>query len=297
MIQLTDGMCSSTCALFVELMTHQAGVRTVTVGGRPTTGPMQAVSGSRGARVYDASELDEDFEFVSDTIENTAAAALLPNRSDTGIWVNSAGINIRDQVRENDNTPLQFKYEAADCRIYYTLANVFNMTRLWRDAATAAWDDPSLCVEGSTGFPTARNTSSTQPPPKRTAQAPNLDHDPNLAAFVANSTGNDMGGISALGSRPTGAITSCKTNSDCSGALCQSTPLRCGTLFKPVLACLPRCTSANPYACPGNSDCDYDAPLPSKLNAAIGRSANFGRQIQQGRCRPRGPTMGLACPL
>jgi hypothetical protein len=276
-------------------MAHQAGVRTVAVGGRPTTGPMQAVSGSRGARVYDASELDDDFKFVSDTIRNFSAAALLPNRSDTGVWVNSAGINIRDQVRGNDLTPLQFKYEAADCRIYYTLANVFNMTRLWRDAATAAWDDPSFCVEGSTGFPTARNTSSTQAPPERTAQAPSLDHDPSLAKFV-NFVGDNTGGISAGGSRPTGEIIACTSNANCNGAQCLPTPLRCGAGLRTVLACLPRCSSADPVSCPGSSDCDYDSDFPSKMNGVAGRNAVFKRVVQQGHCRPRGPTLNLACP-
>lgn len=275
-------------------MTHQAGVRTVTVGGRPSTGPMQAVSGSRGARVYDASELDDDFSFVSNTIENNTAAALLPNRSDTGVWVTSAGINIRDQVRENDLTPLQFKYEAADCRIYYTVNNVFNMTRLWRDAATAAWNDSSLCVEGSTGFPTARNTTSTQEPPERTAQAPTLDLDLDNAEFV-NFAGNDTGGLAAGGSRPTGDITGCSSSTQCNGAQCLPTVIICNGVRTSVNACLPRCSSADP-SCPGSSDCFYEAALTSKLNAVAGRNAVLKRPVQQGHCRPRAATRALACP-
>jgi len=42
-ILLTDSLCASTCALFVEMMNHQAGVKTVVAGGRPSYGPMQAV--------------------------------------------------------------------------------------------------------------------------------------------------------------------------------------------------------------------------------------------------------------
>ena len=71
---------------------------------------------------------------------------------DSGVYVAVLGVNLRDQVRLDDSVPLQFKYEAADCRIFYTLDNVYNMSRLWRDTVTAAFDDPSLCVEGSTGF-------------------------------------------------------------------------------------------------------------------------------------------------
>lgn len=42
-IILTDGHCSSTCSLFVEMMHQEAGVRTVVAGGRPEYGPMQAI--------------------------------------------------------------------------------------------------------------------------------------------------------------------------------------------------------------------------------------------------------------
>ncbi len=48
--------------------------------------------------------------------------------------------------------PLQFAYLAADCRIYYTLDSVVNVSSLWRDAARAMWVDSRLCVAGSTGY-------------------------------------------------------------------------------------------------------------------------------------------------
>ncbi len=41
-IILTDGLCGSTCSLFMEMMHHEAGVRTVVAGGRPSYGTMQA---------------------------------------------------------------------------------------------------------------------------------------------------------------------------------------------------------------------------------------------------------------
>ena len=47
-IILTDGACGSTCSLFVDLMTRQANVPTVTFGGRPFYGPMLAVGETRG---------------------------------------------------------------------------------------------------------------------------------------------------------------------------------------------------------------------------------------------------------
>jgi len=289
---LTDGLCSSTCALFVELMTHQAGVRTVTVGGRPTTGPMQAASGSRGARVYEARELDDDFRFVADIIKNTTATALLPDRSDSGIWITSAGINVRDQVRDDDPTPLQFKYQAADCRMYYTLKNVFNMTRLWHDVATAAWDDPSLCVEGSTGFPTGRNTTSTQAPPVRTAEAPVVDL--SLGEFVGY-VANDTSGFQDSGDFPNTEIYNCKTSADCNGSQCLKTAIKCNGILTPVMACLPKCSSLD-YSCSGSSDCQYYEITASKLNAIEGRFVYWTRDVSVGLCRPRKATPWLVCP-
>lgn len=76
---------------------------------------------------------------------------------DSGVFTAAFGINLRDQVRPDDPVPLQFKYEPADCRIFYSLANAFNFTRLWSDAVIAAFDDNSMCVDGSTGFSRSSN--------------------------------------------------------------------------------------------------------------------------------------------
>ncbi|KAH6011513.1 hypothetical protein HBI83_161230 [Parastagonospora nodorum] len=291
---LTDGLCASACAVFVEMMT-QAGVRTVAVGGRPEPGPMQAVGGSRGARVYHASELDEDFGFVSDTIKNSTAAAQLPSRSDTGMWITDATINIRDQVRANETTPLHFKYGAADCRIYYTLDNIFNTTRLWRDAAKATWDDRSLCVAGSTGFPSARNATSKQTPPSQTTYVPTLSLDPDSSIQVLSNI--TLGGIEAGDGLPFLGITSC--NIGCSrGRQCLATVLRCNGAYRDTTACLPQCLSTDPNSCPETSRCDYNpGSIGSTINAYGDRAAYaFGTPLHVGFCRPTGPNQMLACP-
>lgn len=152
-------------------MTRQAGVRTITAGGRPQSGPMQAVSGSRGAAAYTSWDLDFDIQGLNDTLDDQDSFAKFPRRSDTGMWVNNAGITIRNQVREGDDTPLQFLFQAADCRIFYTLKNVYNMTQLWYDAVKATWDDTSLCVKNSTGYPSARNLESDKAPPAPISQS------------------------------------------------------------------------------------------------------------------------------
>ncbi|KAI9657704.1 MAG: hypothetical protein M1821_002880 [Bathelium mastoideum] len=188
-VLLTDGICASSCSLFLEMMVHQAGAHTIVVGGRPETGPMQAASGTRGAQVYSADDLDDDFQFASS--QNDTANSTLPPR-DLSFYVTYAGFNLRDQVRPNDSTPLQFKYEAADCRIYYNLANVYNMPQLWRDAAKATWEDRSLCVEGSTGYSTPSNgTTTSKTPPAPIIQLPTLNSTSinRLADFGADVTG------------------------------------------------------------------------------------------------------------
>ena len=133
----------------MELMRHQAGVRTVVVGGRPVTGPMQAPAGSRGAQLYSVGDLDADIE-VASRINATAGDILPPRQLD--VFVSQLTINLRDQIRQGEDIPLQFLYEAADCRIFYTLQTVYNFTNLWKYATEAAGTRPELCVAGSTGY-------------------------------------------------------------------------------------------------------------------------------------------------
>jgi hypothetical protein len=48
-ILLYDGYCASTCTLFSEFLRTQAGVKSIAIGGRPSSGPMQGVGGVKGA--------------------------------------------------------------------------------------------------------------------------------------------------------------------------------------------------------------------------------------------------------
>ena len=156
---LTDAYCSSACAIFVELMHHQAGVRTVVAGGRPDTTPMQAVGGSRGAQVYSSIALDADI----DVAEFLNSSLVLPDR-DAGNYINYAGFNIKDQIRKGEDFPLQFAFEPATCRIFYTVHTVYNYLNLWNYVVDAIWRNPSLCIAGSAnGTLTADPTNETGP--------------------------------------------------------------------------------------------------------------------------------------
>ncbi|KAL9624193.1 MAG: hypothetical protein Q9204_007886, partial [Flavoplaca sp. TL-2023a] len=159
-ILLSDGICSSACADFVEMMHYQAGVRTVVVGGLPEAGAMQVPAGSRGAEAYSSFALDLDIEFAS-TINATAAASL-PQDRDIDFYITYASFNIRDAVRKNNPTPLQFQELPADCRIFYTVPTVYNFENLWNYVIDAMWRNPSLCIAGSAS-PFAPSTASNSP--------------------------------------------------------------------------------------------------------------------------------------
>lgn len=138
------------------MMHHEAGVRIVVAGGQPTPGPMQS-SSTRGAASYTVDTLDAHIEFAQEIykLNDTDVYFLPPNRTEaSGIAINVASINLRDQVRKDDTTPLQFAYEAADCRIWYTPQTLYNYTMLWKYAADSIWGSKDLCVSGSKGYST-----------------------------------------------------------------------------------------------------------------------------------------------
>ena len=102
----------------MEMMHHLAGVKTIVVGGKPSYGPMQALAGTRGARSFTLGLLNQNSNIIKRL--NSNAAILLPAR-ELDYWISYASVNLRDQIREDQaGIPLQFVYEAADCRIFYT---------------------------------------------------------------------------------------------------------------------------------------------------------------------------------
>jgi hypothetical protein len=141
-VLLTDGICGSTCSLFVEMMREQ-GVRSVAVGGSPSPGPMQAASGSRGATSYSGEQLWHDFV-------NTPGIAQDFVTPETGMSDVYTGFTLRDQVQRNETVPNQVQYMPANCRLYWTIANFYNYTRLWQDVHDAIFTDGGRCVAEST---------------------------------------------------------------------------------------------------------------------------------------------------
>jgi hypothetical protein len=223
---------------------------------------MQAASGSRGASIYYTDELDADIQFAQEILEDSIfdsslSPSFLPNRTtELTVQVSYASINLRDQVRENETVPLQFAYEAADCRIFYTIQTFYNYTALWQYAADAIWTNPALCVVGSTGFASAPGAAS------------NLDGPPNAPSatvtaddIVGHLTANDTSQIPYLTHNADGIedaapvskanpVKQCKSNADCvtlgkTHHFCAVVPL-CDANLNPTVTtglCLKKCSN------------------------------------------------------
>lgn len=141
-------------------MRQQGGVKSVALGGRPSTDIIQAVGGVKGTN-------DLPFEAVFDTIVETWSVS---NSSAQSYWETTllkdytalplyrstdVVFNARNGYRQGDtsNTPLQFVYEPADCRILYTPAMILDQSAVWKSVADSAWGGGAgnACVAGELG--------------------------------------------------------------------------------------------------------------------------------------------------
>lgn len=160
-IVVSDGFCASTCSIFTGLLMRQAGVRTIALGGRPLNLPMQAIGGVKGAQA-------EEWPFLQEVLEGVGEAAVqanqtqvlekyeayLPSLDDPPLLpalASSGGFNYRNAYKQDDQDgyPLQFVYEAANCRLFYTQEMIVNVTNVWTRAVDIAWNG-AKCVAGST---------------------------------------------------------------------------------------------------------------------------------------------------
>ncbi|KAJ4369800.1 hypothetical protein N0V83_005564 [Neocucurbitaria cava] len=150
---VTDGYCASTCTIFSELMTQQAGVKTIAMGGRSNKNKIQAIGGVKGVNNYQFGYIQQLAQYairytpsLNTSILKTDYYSDLPyNRATI-----SPGVNVRDGLRQNDTSgvALQFKYEEANCRLYYTPEMTVDITSLWKAAADAQWGNSGKCVSG-----------------------------------------------------------------------------------------------------------------------------------------------------
>jgi hypothetical protein len=290
-IILSDGLCSSACALFMELMRHEANVKTVVVGGRPDYTPMQAPSGTRGAASYDIERMDYDITAALSIGDSVAEQ--FPTEREHAFFIAGASVNLRDQILRNDNskTPLQFKFERADCRIFYTPDTWYNFTNLWNYAAKAAWKNSTLCIEKSPDHPTQPSASSTIYEVEATEStfvtSDLLDDKGEFSASIhlddpsndISDSGKDIENLKDLGKR-------CKGNHNCGGRLqCISVPVWDSEL-KPTMQrqCVRSCgqtsnTNRNP--------CPFGFYCPENHVSQDSTKSNRPTRFRSGFCFPK----------
>lgn len=138
------------------------GVRTITFGGRPTESPMQGVGGVKGGQSLGINYINGYIQQANQLIHGSAGSTspLLttdewkkfndssPGTETSFAW--SGSVNLRNEYDpDDDQTPLQFVYEAAECRRFYTIENYVQRETVWQDA-TASMFGNGGCVKGST---------------------------------------------------------------------------------------------------------------------------------------------------
>ncbi|KAI1460941.1 hypothetical protein F4805DRAFT_478030 [Annulohypoxylon moriforme] len=161
-VLLTDGNCGSTCTIFSYLMIFQMDIKTVSVGGRPQIGPMQSIGGTEGSQVLEFSEISQISAIAIGAVPDPQQSQQLKT-SELGVLAQGyavkralsatspGSVNFKNAFAPSDAaTPLQFLYEPANCRFFYTPEMVTSAELTWRYAVNATWGDPATyCVEGS----------------------------------------------------------------------------------------------------------------------------------------------------
>ncbi|KAK5625681.1 hypothetical protein RRF57_001397 [Xylaria bambusicola] len=189
---ITDGICASTCTTFVNLMVNAGGVRALTFGGRPRFEPMQVMGGVRGAQSLAFADLDAEIaEAIARLNDNPSIFSQEQIDLAQKVWpkglnnlplpINGGGVNLRNAYQEGaDHLPLQFDYQASDCRLFYTAQNLVDPSSTWADAKAAIWGDRG-CVKNSTG---GRGSLADR----------TRNDNPNSNSTGDNLTGGDSGG-------------------------------------------------------------------------------------------------------
>jgi len=142
-------------------MTKQAGVKTIALGGRSNTNQMQAIGGVKGVNNFQWGFIQEyagtAVRVATGDLKTKLDNSILPREYRSDIVFNraagSAGVNVRDGLGYNDTSgiALQFVYEEADCRLFYTPEMTVDVTAIWKAAADAQWGSSGNCVRKDYG--------------------------------------------------------------------------------------------------------------------------------------------------
>jgi len=160
-----DGFYALTCSIFINMIINIGGVQALSFRGHPNRQPMQIMGGIRGSQTLGFDDITavvsaaksvyqdtpEKLEFITkEEIKRFIKVAPRP-LEEFPIKLRSGQVNILDAYQEgDDDLPLQFQYQAGDCRLYYTAENIYHPETIWKSAKEAIWGNRS-CVKGSTG--------------------------------------------------------------------------------------------------------------------------------------------------
>ncbi|KAF4462281.1 peptidase s41 family [Fusarium albosuccineum] len=163
---VTDGTCGSACNILTGLLTREQGIRTLALGGRPFNLAMQAMGGVKGTLLSTNTDIIqatnsflanarnntktwdilEKYEEAFPSLEDPPLAPVpLSSSGDSG-RVNALNSYDKDDL---DGYPVHFRYEAANCRLFYTQRMLADPSEAWKHAYAVAWNG-APCVPGST---------------------------------------------------------------------------------------------------------------------------------------------------
>jgi hypothetical protein len=163
--EMTDGYCSFTCSTFLKQMKSK-GVKSIVFGGRPQYGPMQAMGGVKGLLAADFETAISQFTTAAYQVAMNSTRSSAPVLSQAQfeqfnattpiplesfpLIIRSVSVNFRNSYDPDDAvTPLQFIYEASECRLFYTFDNYIRQETTWVAAAQIFLN--RTCVQGSVG--------------------------------------------------------------------------------------------------------------------------------------------------
>lgn len=204
LVLLHDGACGSACTIFSEYMKNHGRVQSIAIGGRPQTGPMQGIGGTKGSQVFKGINIEliiwlfdhsedlgvTDYEQI---VKGTAFESWDP--SVAVIRSTIFAINGRNHYRIDDKTQtaLQFVYEASDCRIWFTPEMVADVMLTWERVADIAFRGPAAgvfnseyCIQDSTGHPTSLSGGLKKG--EIGDQNPPTDAKPSVKGWLINGT-------------------------------------------------------------------------------------------------------------
>ncbi|KAI2632867.1 hypothetical protein GGS21DRAFT_145621 [Xylaria nigripes] len=174
-VVVLDGYCASTCTLFSQFLVHDAGVKTIALGGRPSKeGLIQGVGGVKGSQSYSYTAV---YANVLEARAFTNDSAILKTLSAYNTYALNrnqvSSLNVKDEILRShleDGVPAQFVAEYSDCRLWWTEAMVRDVSAVWEAAATAAFKGGRCAYGGIAGYepptyPSDAKVTSARPSP------------------------------------------------------------------------------------------------------------------------------------